>query len=345
MADQIRWEKLFKQVSEGLTYWHTDILLLLKVVLIHSAICLMISIILFDLNATSEAWQTDRQADTTSKDKRGAVSICCLSVCHTEFQEMAVKILTTKRSMLIRCCDVTSWLSCPIDTPIKPIVMCLNQHCAYCECSFLETVKLCSIVFIVWLKEVQLCFRIRHQHFERGSLWMGHCSLCSADDVRLQAVWKSGKGELIYTIHTCIHACIHTYIHTNIQTYIHTYIHTYTQTFVSDMGNIFLYSPKRPDRLWEAPSLISIVYWNTFLAVKWQRSALTTHLHLASRWRLSGGILLILLYAFMVWAETTLCFTSTRSGRDQTWGWKSLRYTKVVRVWMPTQERLFGAIY
>ena len=179
------------------------------------------SVTLFYWNMTSEVSQT----------LPGRCNVC-LSVCpsHTVLRYGSQNSYhKTIEGNLLLWRDVM--LSCPIDTIIKPIVVFLNGHSAYCEYSLLATVKLCGVVFIVWTKEVQLCFRIRHQHIDGGSVWMGNGSLCNGDDVRFKGKWKSGKGELIY-VHTYVHTYIHTYIHTYVHTYIHTYIYTYIRTYI-----------------------------------------------------------------------------------------------------------------
>jgi hypothetical protein len=125
--------------------------------------------------------------------------------------------------------------------------------------------------------------------------------------------------RLLY-IHTHIPTHIHTHVRTYVHTYIHTYLHTYIRTYIQNIyirlrhGQeiLVLSTMSRPALRSTQP--LSIGYMNTFLAVKWQGSVLTTHLHLAPMLRMNGAILLILLYALMVWAETSLLFTSTRSG-------------------------------
>jgi hypothetical protein len=54
---------------------------------------------------------------------------------------------------------------------------------------------------------------------------------------------------------------------------------------------IFLSTPRRPDRLWDPPNLLSSGYLGLFSCRKIGRGVkLTTHLHLASRLRMCGAI-------------------------------------------------------
>ena len=103
--------------------------------------------------------------DTARKDERGAMSSVCQFVCLSGCLSHTVPRNGSQNSYH-KTIDGNSllWCDCKlsrsIDTIIKPIVVFLNQHGSYCEYSFLATAKLCCIVFIAWIKEVQLCLRI-----------------------------------------------------------------------------------------------------------------------------------------------------------------------------------------
>jgi len=50
----------------------------------------------------------------------------------------------------------------------------------------------------------------------------------------------------------------------------------------------------------------------------WPGEKFTTHIQLLPRWRMSGAILLLPLYAFMTWAGTILLRVSIRRSLDRT---------------------------
>ena len=68
-------------------------------------------------------------------------------------------------------------------------------------------------------------------------------------------------------------------------------------------------APKRPDRLWDSPSLQLNGYRGSFPGEKRSGREVNHDLHLVPRLRKSGVICLLLLYAFMVCTGTTLFST------------------------------------
>ena len=93
------------------------------------------------------------------------------------------------------------------------------------------------------------------------------------------------------------------------QPFIRTYLSTVTRrrvgdpVFVSQQSKTHFSSLKRPYRLWSVPSLLVNGYWSVFPA---QSMKLTTRVRLVPRLRMSGGIPLLPLYAFVSWTGKNL---------------------------------------
>jgi len=74
-------------------------------------------------------------------------------------------------------------------------------------------------------------------------------------------------------------------------------------------GKRIFSSQKHPDQLWGSPRLLFSGYVGAFLEVKQQGMKLTIHLHLVLMLRITGALLLLHLYAYMMWTCKKLNFT------------------------------------
>ena len=63
----------------------------------------------------------------------------------------------------------------------------------------------------------------------------------------------------------------------------------------------FFLSPQCPDQLSGPPSFLFIGYWGFFLEVRWVGSEVDKSPLCSAEWRMSGGIPLLPLYAFVAW--------------------------------------------